>query len=314
LIPDEVWERRESGNLIGGTSVGCKTQQGENVQTERINQQVYASSHVVSSYAKFHDLFPPEQLIFREYADDFRGKVLDIAVGAGRTTKALLEIAQRYVGLDLAAGMIEAARKKFPTADLRTMDMRAVPEVFAAERFNTILIAYNSIDYISWEDRNSLLERLRGLLEPNGLLVFSSHNLDYAKAHPPRFRFPVTTVDDLRAGPKEWFRAPIREAHWVSSALPNYLRNRRLQSHHVGYSYLNDTGEFFGLITCYVSERKQREMLECMGYQVLRVLSAEGTSELGNWNYFVCRLSPRSSTSGKHRDPLSSTMLSLRDA
>ena len=121
------------------------------------NSDTYKRQRVVKSYAGFEDVFPAEIEIFGRYPRQFSGAVLDVAIGAGRTTRALLPQAKRYVGFDFSAGMVGLAKAYFPDADLRQLDMRETPRAFAGQRFDAILISFNGIDYISWEHRNTLL-------------------------------------------------------------------------------------------------------------------------------------------------------------
>ena len=146
-----------------------------------INRETYVKPRVVRSYLRSTELYPAEKHIFSRHERQFSGDVLDIAIGAGRTTEALLPRAASYVGLDFSPAMIEAASRRFPEAQLHCADMRAVPAMFADRRFDAILISFNGIDYISWEDRNALLRSLRFLLRPAGVLVFSTHDLQQAR-------------------------------------------------------------------------------------------------------------------------------------
>ena len=90
------------------------------------NRATYESAEYVGRYTRQESLLPAEEKIFQRYEHNFSGAVLDIAIGAGRTTKVLLPRARRYIGVDLSQGMVEAARRHFGTADLRVLDMREV--------------------------------------------------------------------------------------------------------------------------------------------------------------------------------------------
>ncbi len=77
--------------------------------------------------------------------------------------------------------MITAARRSYPGPDLRVMDMRDVPRELASRRFDAILISFNAIDYICWEDRCALISAMLDLLEPDGVFAFSTHDLSAAR-------------------------------------------------------------------------------------------------------------------------------------
>jgi SAM-dependent methyltransferase len=244
----------------------------------------------VKSYADFEDLFPAEIDIFSRYDRQFSGTVLDVAIGAGRTTRALLPQAERYVGFDFSAGMVGRAKVRFPDADLRQLDMRETPKVFAGQRFDAILVSFNAIDYISWEHRNTLLAALRKMLRLNGVLAFSAHDL--ASVNENRgFRIR----EDLQPDWRELWSKPITGAKklaslpfWIARAFPNYLKHRPLEKIYDGFAYVNDSGENYGLLTCYVSTSLQIRVLEAAGYQNVEVLQPWLTSEQAAFNYFVC--------------------------
>jgi SAM-dependent methyltransferase len=255
-----------------------------------LNVDTYENSRAVKSYAGFAELFPAEVEIASRYERQFSGAVLDIAVGAGRTTRALLPQAEKYVGFDLSAGMLGLAKTYFPNADLLQLDMRETPEVFAGERFDAILISFNGIDYIPWEDRNALLTALRKMLTRDGVLAFSTHDLEAVNENRV-FRIR----DDLRPswrelcsrpfiGAKKLFKLPI----WMGRAFWNHLRNRSLEKIYDGFAYINDAGLNYGLLTCYVSTSRQIRVLESAGYRNIAMLQPWLASEPASFNYFVC--------------------------
>ncbi len=260
------------------------------IGTAHSNSVTYQSQRVIKSYAGFEDLFPAEADIFARYSRQFSGAVLDIAIGAGRTTRALLPRAKKYSGFDFSAGMVSLAKAYFPDADVRQLDMRDTPRVFAGQRYDAILISFNGVDYISWEDRNALFARLREMLTPNGVFAFSTHDLEAVNDN-RGFRIR----DDLRPGWRELRTSPITGAKklaklpfWMARALPNYLKNRPLEKIFDGYAYVNDSGENYGLLTCYVSKARQVGVLEATGYRNIAVLQPWLADEQSAFNYFVC--------------------------
>ena len=188
--------------------------------------------------------------------------MLDIAIGMGRTTRPLLAQATHYVGIDFSEVMVYAARKIFPAADIRVMDMRDVPRAFAGQRFDAILISYNGLDYISWEDRCTLLLALRTLLAPEGVLVFSTHDLaDKQRQSGFYLRPDLAQTWKMAYRPRSFLRLLLRLPRWLFKAGRNRRRNRRLEEAFDGYAYLNDSGEDYGLLTVYVSTPRQLDLL-----------------------------------------------------
>lgn len=252
------------------------------------NRKTYTDERIIRSYAGWTECFPAERSIFELYSTQFAGDVLDIAVGAGRTTGVLLPQARSYVGLDYSAGMIAAAKANFPAADLRCGDMRAVPNDFRGRRFDAILISFNGIDYIPWADRNKLLAQLRGLLRPDGALAFSTH--DFAMLDAERgFRIrPDLKLDRqlLRNRPMQYLARLVKMPFWSVRAWRKHRRLRSSERIYSGYAYVNDSGENFGLLTTYVSSALQVQILRNAGYANIRIEQPWLRSSPASFNYF----------------------------
>jgi SAM-dependent methyltransferase len=104
-------------------------------------------------------LFPAEREIIERHPNNFAGAVLDVAIGAGRTTSVLTRLSRDYVGIDYSEPMVNAARpvvrpEAEPRSQLYTLNMCDIPRAFSRKRFDAILISYNGIDYIPWENRD----------------------------------------------------------------------------------------------------------------------------------------------------------------
>jgi SAM-dependent methyltransferase len=255
------------------------------------NLTTYLNPRVVKNYAHSTELFPAERHIIEQFAQQFRGAVLDIAIGAGRTTRALLPLANRYLGIDYARAMVDAAKGHFADADLRCLDMRQVPSTLGGDRFDAILISFNGIDYIPWEDRNSLLSSLRNLLHPGGILAFSTHDLAVADTER---QFKIRADLQLRPSvllqsPGEFLRRLLRMPVWAAMAWRNHRRHRQQEAFHHGYAYLNDSGDNFGLLTTYTAKTVQKSVLENAGYTDVHILQPWLKGEQASFNYFVCR-------------------------
>ena len=65
---------------------------------------------IVRRYASKRTLFPFESYLFGKYIPN-GSRILDLGVGAGRTTASLADGAKSYVGIDYSPGMVEACRK-----------------------------------------------------------------------------------------------------------------------------------------------------------------------------------------------------------
>jgi SAM-dependent methyltransferase len=255
---------------------------------EAANRKTYTDERVIRSYARWTECFPAEESIFKRHSTQFAGDVLDIAIGAGRTTRVLLPQARSYVGLDYSVGMIAAAKANFPQADLRCGDMRAVPQSFRDRRFDAVLISYNGIDYIPWPDRHKLLVELRRLLRSEGVLVFSSHDLAMLDAERGfKIRSDLHLEGQLfRKQPAEYFARLLKLPIWLLSAWRKHRRLRSSERIFAGYAYVNDSGENFGLLTTYVSTALQVQVLRDAGYADIQIEQPWLNSSPASFNYF----------------------------
>ena len=104
-------------------------------------------------------------------------KALDIATGPGVVALRLAQHGATVTGIDIAAGQIEAAKKK---AKKLNLDHRTTFEVCRAEEWEAPAA---SLDLITagqcwrWFDHGVLLPRMRTLLKSGGLLVVA--HFDY---------------------------------------------------------------------------------------------------------------------------------------
>jgi SAM-dependent methyltransferase len=255
------------------------------------NRAAYETDELIGRYASFDSLFPAEERIFQKFKRQFAGNVLDIAIGGGRTTRALLPLAASYIGLDYSEGMVQAARKAFPGADLRVMDMRDVAREFEGRRFDAILISFNSIDLISWEDRCALLRSLPALLADDGVFVFSVHDLaDVGRQRGFRLRPDLQQSWRTAYKPRSLARLLLRAPPWLLKAWRNRRRLRHLEKTFDGYAYVNDTDGNYGMVHVYVEVSKQIEVLKACGFSRIEVSQPWLLNEVAYFTYFDCQL------------------------
>lgn len=127
-------------------------------------------------------LSPPEARILIDQKEAFAGKrVLDVGVGSGRVTQYLHPFASEYVGTDISPAMLACARAAYPDVRFIESDMRSLSELDEPP-FDFILIAYNTIDVLSQDERLKLLRVVSRMLPERGVLVFSSHNRAWTRA------------------------------------------------------------------------------------------------------------------------------------
>jgi ubiquinone/menaquinone biosynthesis C-methylase UbiE len=94
---------------------------------------------------------------------------LDVACGTGAQLGHLRpRVTQRLVGVDFSQGMLDEARARCPTAELRKLDARALP--FSSE-FELVTSA-GAFGHFVGEDEERLLDGITRALAPGGRFVF----------------------------------------------------------------------------------------------------------------------------------------------
>lgn len=107
-------------------------------------------------------------------------RVLDVACGAGRHSRALREAGARCVGLDLSAALLRRARSTAAVPLIRA-DMRALP-VRPASMDLTVNL-FTSFGYFATdEEHRAALAQMAGTLRPSGWLVLDFLNAAAARA------------------------------------------------------------------------------------------------------------------------------------
>ena len=137
------------------------------------NYQYYNAPSVVADYEQDQHLLPVEEFLFNSYIKS-GDVILDIAVGAGRTSRYLARIASRYVGIDYAPEMLKVCRSKYPQLDFRQMSATDLSS-FQDQPFDSVVISLNALDeLLTNEDRRRCLLECWRVLRANGVLIFSS--------------------------------------------------------------------------------------------------------------------------------------------
>jgi len=127
-----------------------------------LNQKLFGNEQIVRDYAGRTGLIFGEPTIFRDLGPSLKGKaILDIGVGAGRTTPFFLEREpRRYVGVDFATNMLEHCRTHFPGTDFRFADARELTD-FTDGEFDFVMFSWSGIDCVNHEDRLRVLAEVR---------------------------------------------------------------------------------------------------------------------------------------------------------
>jgi SAM-dependent methyltransferase len=238
------------------------------------NKRVYESPTTVQNYATMAGLQPPEQTILDIVRRSLlQTRMLDVGVGAGRTTVHFAEHAAEYVGVDYSAGMIEACRARFADRQWKFLvaDARDLP--FDDATFGFVLFSYNGVDAVPHEDRQRVFAETYRVLRPGGLFAFSSHNL----AHAPALLSLQPTLSP---------RAILRGL-WLRRVNPP-LRKINARD----WIVLRDRGLGGSLETYYVRREEQVRQLATAGFGHVQVYQLDGDVAAAGatdpWLYYLC--------------------------
>jgi len=231
---------------------------------DEVNRAVYYSRGVHRYYLS-RLLTPPENACLLKYQPYFAGRdVLDVGVGAGRTTRYLAPLARHYEAIDYSPVMVDYFKKTMPGInirqadfrDLRTLEDRTLDFVFATD---------NVIDALSHQDRLRALSEACRVLRPGGVFAFSAHNIHYKRAFQgPRL---VWSLDPVRLG--------INGVKYLLSWW-NHLRIGPLRITTPEYALLNDTGHHYATLHYYLSRQTAGLQLANAGMRLIDVFDKDG--------------------------------------
>ncbi len=111
--------------------------------------------------------------------------ILELGCGGGRDSEVLVAAGHKVVGIDLSAKAIGNARMRAPSAEFHCQDIQSPWPVTSAG----VVLASLSLHYFSWPETTGLVERIRQVLRPDGILLCrlnstKDHHFG-ASGHPP---------------------------------------------------------------------------------------------------------------------------------
>jgi SAM-dependent methyltransferase len=249
------------------------------------NDAVYRSQRIVDQFKQMAlaGLTPPEKYCFDLVPISRRHSILDIGVGAGRTTGPLLAMFKKYAGIDYSKNMIDAAKSLYPTADLRTMDARRLE---FTDQFDCVMFSFNGIDCVDYADRESIFRQIANVVRAEGYLIYSTHNLHNRRvAGWLKFLVTKELVRPLRS-----FLDP-RKLRSIVYRLINFWRQSGNQSQ--SFAYVNDHAEEFTLLMTYVDIPQEIKTLERHGFIVVATIGNTKQipeyDEEDSWVYIVAK-------------------------
>jgi len=252
------------------------------------NLSTYSSKKVVSYYEEYNNLQKPEKKILSVLSSRLENmEMLDIGIGAGRTTAFFCPLVKRYTGIDYAQEMVDSCVKRFKgqfndpvflCEDARTLS------AFKDESFDFVLFSFNGIDYVSPEERMEILKQVKRVLRKGGFFSFSTHNIS-SLSDMPFFEFRL----NIPAAIKRIFE--VRKIKAIN-------KEQLAKVPTADYIIINDGAHNYGLNTYYVRTEFQLKQLAQAGFSSTRIFTVSSGEEITDnlsvntekekWLYYLC--------------------------
>ncbi len=134
----------------------------------------------------------------------FKGKVLVLGCGAGRTLLPIKARGFDVTGVDINPDMVREAKK----TGVQVYEMDACNLDFPDESFDTVFFPFHGIDFVH-PDIYRVVSEAKSVLKANGVFVFNSHNRFFVKKLHRFFDGDYSNYAGLvtyRTTPLDWFR------------------------------------------------------------------------------------------------------------
>jgi ubiquinone/menaquinone biosynthesis C-methylase UbiE len=233
----------------------------------------------------------PELYLLYKYENLLtNARMLDIGIGFGRTTYYFAEATAEYIGIDIQKEAVDFCIQKFKhlkNASFYVCDARDM-KVFENNSFDVVFFSFNGIDYNSHSDRLLILKEMKRICKENGIIYFSSHNLQNVT---DLYSFKFST-DPLR------LLYSIREKILLKNKNPE-ISNIINSISSMEYARIYDGAQNFKINVYYISPEKQIEQLKNLAYKNIKVISlidgieVKSKSELraikDPWIHYLCQ-------------------------
>jgi ubiquinone/menaquinone biosynthesis C-methylase UbiE len=229
---------------------------------DTVNRRTMCTRRAVKIYAARDELYKAEVFALSGIREQAAGKrILDIGVGAGRTTRGLREISQDYLGIDYAQPMVDAASSRHPGVEFRRADARDMAFLPDSSIFLAVF-SCGGICMVGHEDRLKILREIYRVLAPGGGFLLSTLN----QRSPDcgcRFLFPEIK---LCLNPARMLVRSVRFAGKTAWCALNHLRFSRHNYRSADYSIVNDIYHDYSVMLYYITIDAQRRQLAEAGF------------------------------------------------
>jgi SAM-dependent methyltransferase len=156
-----------------------------------------------------------------------------------------------------------------------------------------VQFSWNGIDCVDYEGRMRILQEMRRVTRPGGLILFSSHNREGPGYREPLSRIlPVFTYNPVKLAWRSW-----RTLRRLPIASFNYLRHARLTRDFDGYSIATAAAHNFGIVIVYTTLAHERRQIKELGLELEAVFGSTDAQRIPNdapssdawWLHFIAR-------------------------
>ncbi len=237
---------------------------------ERINRATWRKPLSLREYRRLSGFLNPGERAAFDLARTLisGGRVLDMGVGAGRTTDLLTPMATRYLGIDYTPEMIALAAGSHPGKRFELMDARDL-SALADASFDLVVFSYNGIDAVDGAGRLAVLASVARVLAPGGVFLFSTFHRDWEG-----FRRGLSYSARVR-----WTANPLRLAlrlarygYGYGCASIRRMRYSGLQRCDGEHVYLLHSAHDFGIMVYATTPAQIDRQLQAVGFETPAIL------------------------------------------
>lgn len=234
------------------------------ISLDDINRRTFRSRGALKHYRLASGWLDPGERAALEHveAEVKNESILDIGMGAGRTTELLLKFSSNHIGVDYTPEMVASARRRCPGANLQEMDARAL--TFADATFKLVVFSANGIDNADLPGRLQILREVHRVLVPGGIFVFSSLNREGPSSREKWWDLHHAWHDKRWQGRLGLLRMT---RHIVMGGL-HALWHRPFVQQGSGISVVTVSAHNFGLVNMLTTMEQQVRQLEDNGFRV----------------------------------------------
>jgi ubiquinone/menaquinone biosynthesis C-methylase UbiE len=246
-------------------------------------KRVYESKFFVNDYVNELELQKPESAILDELKSELPNfRMLDIGVGAGRTTKYFAGLTKEYIGVDYSSTMIQNCRLKFPSYRLEVGDARDL-SCFHSAYFDFVMFSFNGIDSVDLQERLIILRQIRRVIRKGGYFSFSTHNLN---SWWQGSTFKHSNPTEFSLSPYNFL---LNRKAWQTKK----QNRRKTQCSMIYHKYKN-----FLFKSCFITPGEQIKQLKDAGFSEIKAYDLtdgkiinDPTNMLDHWVYFLAKAS-----------------------